>query len=58
MFLLGTPSPAGHLGTAGLWREAGQHGHPSTGGGEQHHLLRFPLPWRLQDAKAANSHTA
>ena len=56
--LTGTPSPAGHLGAAGLRREAGQHGHPGPRGREQHHLLRIPLPRGLQDAKAANSHTA
>lgn len=55
---VGTPSSAGHLCAAGIWREAGQHGHPSPRGREQYHLLRIALPRGLQDAKAANSHTA
>lgn len=54
----GTPSPESHLSTPGLWREAGEHGHPSPRGREQHPLLRFPLSRGVQDAKAANSHTA
>lgn len=56
--LLGAPSPAGHLGTAGIWREAGKHGYSRPRSGEQHHVLRVALPWGVQDAKAAYSHTA
>lgn len=56
--LLGAPSPAGHLSTAGVWREAGKHGYSRPRSGEQHHVLRVALPWGVQDAKAAYSHTA
>lgn len=54
----GAPSPAGHLGAAGVRREAGQHGYPRPRGGVQHHALRVPLPRGVQNAKAAYSHTA
>lgn len=55
---LGASSPAGHLGTAGIWREAGKHGYSRPRSGEQHHVLRVALPRGVQDAKAAYSHTA
>lgn len=55
---IGTPSPAGHLGAAGVRGEAGQHGDPRAGGGEQHPLLRLALPRGFQDAKAAHPHPA
>lgn len=54
----GAPSAAGHLGTAGVWREAGEHGYPRPRGRVQHHTLRVPLPRGVQDAKAAYSPTA
>ena len=54
----GTPLAAGHLGAAGVRREARQHGDPGARGSERHRLLRVPLPGGLQDAKAAHSHTA
>lgn len=54
----GAPSPAGHLCTAGVRGETGQHGHPRPRSREQHRLLRVPLPRGVQDAKAAYSHTA
>lgn len=56
--LPGAPSPESHLCTAGLRREAGQHGHPGPRGGAQHPALRAALPRGLQNAKAAYSHTA
>ena len=56
--LPGAPSPAGHLGAAGIRREAGQHGYPRPRGRAQHHALWVPLPRGVQDAKAAYSHTA
>lgn len=54
----GAPSPAGHLGAAGIWWKAGQHGYSRPRGRVQHHTLRVPLPRGVQDAKAAYSHTA
>lgn len=57
-FAVGAPSPAGHLGTAGVWGEEGQHGDSRARSREQHLLLRIAVPRRLQDAKAAHSHTA
>lgn len=58
MVTIGTPSPEGDLRPAGVRREEGEHGDSRPRGGEQHRLLRLALPWRLQDAKAAHSHTA
>lgn len=54
----GASSPAGDFGTAGVWREAGQHGYPRPRGRVQQHALRVPLPRGVQNAKAAYSHTA
>lgn len=56
--VVGAPSPAGHLSTASVRGEEGQHGDPCARSREQHRLLRLTVPWRLQDAKAAHSHTA
>lgn len=57
-FAVGAPSPAGHLGTAGVRGEEGQHGDSRARSREQHLVLRIAVPWRIQDAKAAHSHTA